>query len=310
MAKSVTAQAQPRLGRPRGALARRLRAFASLGQGAVGLGLAAAVVGLALIGPWLVTTSPFALIGAPFHPPFARALLGTDVLGRSVVARVLVGGVQILGLSVIATVLGVAVGGALGMAAGYLKGLIDEIIMRTLDVALAFPQTILALLFVSIVGPKPWLIALLVAAIHAPQVARVARAATLRLASEDFVLYAEMVGLTRTRIILTEIAPNIMATLLVELGLRFTYSIALIAGLSFLGLAEQPPAANWGLMINENRIGMGLNPWPVVVPAVLVSLLSVGMNLFADTISRRGLELARPRDDAAPVDADTLGASP
>jgi peptide/nickel transport system permease protein len=158
-------------------------------------------------------------------------------------------------------------------------------------VALAFPQTILALLFVSLIGPEAWLIVLVVAAIHAPQVARVARAASLRVAEEDFVRFAEAIGMSRGKIMVREIFPNIVNPLLVELGLRFTYSIALIAGLSFLGFGQQPPTADWGLMINENRIGLAANPWPVVVPILLIAVLTIGTNLFTESAARAALGL-------------------
>ena len=114
----------------------------------------------------------------------------------------------------------------------------------------------LALLFVSILGPQLWLIVLMVGISHTPRIARLTRAATLEVAQRDFVHAAEALGVSRSRILGAEILPNITSPLLVEFGLRLTYSIALIAGLSFLGFGLQPPAADWGLMINENRIGI------------------------------------------------------
>jgi peptide/nickel transport system permease protein len=254
--------------------------------GRVGLTLAGLVIVIALGGPFVAPYAPEVFIGAPFQSADSTMLLGADVLGRDVLSRVLTGGYRTLGLAAVATLLGVAVGAMLGMAAGFFKGTVDEAIMRLLDVALAFPQTIFALLFLSILGSEPWLIAVIVAAVHMPQVARVARAGTLRVASEDFVRHAEAIGMSPLRILLTEILPNISVPLLVELGLRYTYSIALIAGLSFLGLGQQPPTPDWGLMINENRIGMAANPWPVLVPVFLIAILTIGMNLFTDALSR------------------------
>ena len=282
---------QPGLRRQAGGW-RLLSQACSLGLGTVGLVLVALVVGLALLGPWIAPHSPVEFVGVPFQSPAPDLLLGADILGRDVLSRVLAGGYNILTLAAVATVMGVGAGALLGMMAGYLKGMLDEVTMRLLDVAMAFPQTILALLFVSIIGPKMWLITLMVAVIHAPQVARVARAATLRVAEEDFVRFAEAIGMSRWKIMLREIFPNIVNPLLVELGLRFTYSIALIAGLSFLGFGQQPPAADWGLMINENRIGMAQNPWPVVVPILLIAVLTIGMNLFTDAVARKVLGLA------------------
>jgi peptide/nickel transport system permease protein len=248
--------------------------------------LSASVLTLVIIGPFVSPYSPIDFIGAPFEPPSNYAPLGTDVVGRDALSRVLAGGTVILLLAAIATCIGVAMGGLLGIWAGYARGAIDDIIMRLLDVLLAFPQTILALLFVSVLGSSFWLIAILVAAIHMPQVARVIRASALRVSREDFVLFARGIGTPPLRIITREILPNVLAPLLVETGLRFTYSIALIAGLSFLGLAQEPPAANWGLMVNENRIGLMQNPWPVLVPIVLIAVLTVGVNLLTDAYSR------------------------
>ena len=272
--------------------------------GAVGFALAAAVIALALLGPLLAPASPTDFVGIPFQPPSAAALLGTDMLGRDVLSRVLCGGYKILGMSALATVIGVLTGALLGLAAGYAKGAADELIMRLLDVALAFPQTILALLFVSLIGPEPWLIVLVVAAIHAPQVARVARAATLRVAEEDFVRFAEAIGMSSAKIMVREILPNIVNPLMVELGLRFTYSIAIIAGLSFLGFGQQPPAPDWGLMINENRIGLASNPWPVVVPVLLIAILTIGTNLFTEAVARAALGLG---DQPLPAGAAGAG---
>jgi peptide/nickel transport system permease protein len=263
-------------------------------RGRLGLTLAGLIVAIAVLGPFLAPKSPTEFVAMPFAPPSGMAVFGADVLGRDVLSRVLTGGLAILTLAAIATGLGVAVGTSLGVAAGYMKGAVDEVIMRTLDVALAFPQIILALLLVSIVGPELWLVCVAVAAIHAPQVARVARSATLRAAEEDFVKNTEAFGLPRWKIMLTEILPNIISPLMVETGLRLTYSISLIASLSFLGFGLQPPAPDWGVIINENRIAIMSNPWPVIVPILLIAVLTVGVNLFSDAIARSALGIEAP----------------
>jgi len=292
------ATATPQLRRRR--LRARLPPLASAG-GLWGAALTAAVLLLVLIGPFVAPNSPIDFIGAPFEPPSAAAPLGTDIVGRDVLSRVLSGGTVILSLSAIATLLGVLSGGLLGISAGYLRGIADDLIMRTLDVLLAFPQTILALLFVSVLGSSFVLIALLIALIHAPQVARVIRAAALRVAGEDFVEFARTAGLSPLQIMVREIAPNVLRPLLVELGLRFTYSIALIAGLSFLGLAQEPPAPNWGLMLNENRIGLLQNPWPVVVPVCLIALLTIGVNLLTDAVGSWAARGSAGRGERGPT---------
>jgi peptide/nickel transport system permease protein len=252
------------------------------------------IVLIALLGPFVAPKSPTAFVGLPYAGPSSEAWLGTDGIGRDVLSRVLWGGREILALAVLATAIGIVVGTALGTTAGYVKGALDEAIMRTLDVALAFPQIILALLLVSIIGPKLWLVCLAVAAIHAPQVARVARAATLRTVEQDHVKYAEAFGIPRRRVILGEVVPNIISPVMVEVGLRLTYSIAIIASLSFLGFGLQPPSADWGLMVNENRIGIQQNPWPVVAPIVMIAILTVGVNMFSDAVARSALGIEAP----------------
>jgi len=263
-------------------------------RGKVGLALVIPIVLIALLGPFVAPKSPTAFVGLPYAGPSSEAWLGTDGIGRDVLSRVLWGGREILALAVLATAIGIVVGTALGTTAGYVKGALDEAIMRTLDVALAFPQIILALLLVSIIGPKLWLVCLAVAAIHAPQVARVARAATLRTVEQDHVKYAEAFGIPRRRVILGEVVPNIISPVMVEVGLRLTYSIAIIASLSFLGLGLQPPSADWGLMVNENRIGIQQNPWPVVAPIVMIAILTVGVNMFSDAVARSALGIEAP----------------
>ena len=263
-------------------------------RGQVGLALVIPIVLIALLGPFVAPKSPTAFVGLPYAGPSSEAWLGTDGIGRDVLSRVLWGGREILALAVLATAIGIVVGTALGTTAGYVKGALDEAIMRTLDVALAFPQIILALLLVSIIGPQLWLVCLAVAAIHAPQVARVARAATLRTVEQDHVKYAEAFGIPRRRVILGEVVPNIISPVMVEAGLRLTYSIAIIASLSFLGFGLQPPSADWGLMVNENRIGIQQNPWPVVAPIVLIAILTVGVNMFSDAVARSALGIEAP----------------
>jgi peptide/nickel transport system permease protein len=276
----------------------------------IGLGLAIPVVLVALLGPYVAPRSPTELVGAPFAPPGSGAVLGLDGLGRDALSRVLWGGREILALAALATAIGIVAGTALGVTAGYVRGGVDEGIMRTLDVALAFPQIILALLLVSIVGPKLWLVCLAVAAIHAPQVARVARAATLRTAELDFVKYAEAFGIPRRRVMAGEIAPNITSPVMVETGLRLTYSIAIIASLSFLGFGLQPPNADWGLMVNENRIGIQQNPWPVVAPILLIAILTVGVNMFSDAVARSALGIEAPIGPAGLLGTDDTPAPP
>ena len=230
-------------------------------RGAIGLVIAGCVVLVAAIGPAVAPYSSTEFVTTPFARASSIAWLGGDVLGRDVLSRTLDGGWELLLMAAVATALGVAAGAALGVIAAYSGGWWDSVIMRAVDVILAFPQLVFALLLVSILGPKIWLIVLAVAISHAPQVARVTRAAALDISERDFVKAMQILGIPGRRIIRRDVLPNLTSVLMVEIGLRLTYSMLVIAGLSFLGFGLQPPAASWGLMINENRVGLIANPW-------------------------------------------------
>lgn len=255
----------------------------------IGLTLSLLVLGIAFFGPYFSPHSPTEFVGAPFAPPGDGALFGTDNLGRDVLSRFLNGGRTLMILSILATLIGVGLGAVIGVLAAYVRGWVDEVLMRTGDVALAFPQIVLALLFLSIIGPKLWLLVLMVAIGHLPRTARVVRGAATSVVERDFVKAAEAIAIPRWRIMLGEIVPNITGTLAVEFGLRLTYSIGLVAGLSFLGLGMQPPGADWGLMINENRIALTVAPWSVALPVIAIAILTVGTNLVTDGLARASI---------------------
>ncbi len=279
-----------------------LGAAARTRRGTVGLTLSGLVVLTAALGPFVAPYSPTAFVTVDFAPPTARFLLGGDDLGRDVLSRVLNGGWVLLLMAAAATAFGIIVGTTAGVGAAYLRGRSDGLIMRTVDVLLAFPQLVFALLLVSIIGPKLWLIVIAVGMSHAPAVARVLRSATLDVCERDFVKSAELQGLGPTKIMVREILPNLVSPLMVEIGLRLTYSIVVIAGLAFLGFGQQPPAPNWGTMINENEIALTVNPWGVVVPTILIALLTIGTNTFTDAIARVAIGVERPPDEAALID--------
>jgi peptide/nickel transport system permease protein len=263
-----------------------------------GLALTGVIAAVALLGPLLAPHGPNDIVGRPYAKPGGRAAFGTDYLGQDVLSRLLEGGFSVLTIALLATVLGMVVGVVAGLVAGYAKGWVDELIMRLTDVVLAFPQIVLALVLLTVLGPRQWLIVLIVGLSHAPRVARLTRGMTTTLATREFVQSAEAMGEPRGRIMFGELLPNMSGPLLAELGLRLTYSIGLVASIGFLGFVADPRAADWGMMINENRLALLVQPWAILAPVIAIAVLTVGTNLIADGIA------------AATVNADqTEGAS-
>ena len=259
----------------------------------IGVALVLLLVGTAVIGPLFAPHAPAAFAGAPYAHPSSAARLGTDNLGRDVLSRFLWGGRSILGLSAAATAIGLLLGSFIGLVAAYSRGLLDDVLMRAMDVILAFPSIVLALVAVATIGPKLWLLVLVVGLTTMPRVARVTRGASLEIVERDYVHAAQAMGEPRGRILVGEILPNVTSPLLVEASLRLTYSIGLIAGLSFLGFGLQPPNADWGLMINENRQGLTVQPWGVVMPVIAIALLTIGTSLIGDGIARAAAGIER-----------------
>jgi peptide/nickel transport system permease protein len=226
-------------------------------------------------------------------PPYSKVgFFGTDYVGQDVLSRLMYGGVGVLVISVLATALGMVLGIAIGVVAAYVGGWWDEVIMRLNDVLLAFPQILLALVVLTALqNPAAWVIVVLIGVSHAPRVARVSRGVALGIVTRDFVVAAEALGEKRSRVMLAEVLPNMIGPLLAEAGLRLTYSIGIVAALGFLGFAADPGAANWGQMMNENRLGLATQPWAVLAPVLMIAIFTIGTNLMADglaQLSQRG----------------------
>lgn len=280
--------------RSRRPAARLLRGTLRSKLGSVGLVLILLVTAIAFIGPLVRPFDPTAIVSTPFAGPSGSHLLGTDNLGRDTLSRFLVGGRTILALSFGATVVGVGLGTLLGLLAGYRRGWVGQLIMRALDVVLSFPPILLALLFMSVVGPKWWIVLLTVAASHVPPVARVVESSVLALCSRGFVEYAEMIGVARHRIMTRDLLVNLTAPIMVQVGIRLAYSIGFIGALAYLGFGAQPPSADWGSMIEENQINLIAAPWPVLAPILALALLAIGVNFLADAFGRAsGVDLGR-----------------
>ncbi len=264
----------------------------------IGAGIVAVVVLVALAGPAFSPHAPSAFVGSPNSTPGGRAVLGTDYLGQDVLSRFLAGGREILVMAVISTALGLLGGIAIGLIAAYSRSTLDDVLMRSMDVILAFPQIMLALVAVVTVGANVYVIVIAIALTTAPRVARVTRGAAQPVIERDFIASAEALGLPRWRILLGELLPNILSPLLVEASLRLTYSVGLIASLAFLGLAPDPNGADWGTMIQQNQIALAVQPWGVVMPIIAIALLTMGTGLLGDGIARAAAGIDRGRESA------------
>jgi peptide/nickel transport system permease protein len=241
---------------------------------------------VALLGPLLAPHSPTELAGTPYLGPSGEFPLGTDALGRDVLSRVLHGGLSVVLLAGAATLLAYLVGGTVGLVSGYTRSRTDAVLMRLVDVLLAFPPLLLLLLLAAGLGSGRGVLIAGVALINVPGIARVVRAATLDVAVRGYVEAAMARGERTAAVLFREILPNIASTIAADGGVRFTGSILAVAGLNFLGLGIRPPAADWATMIAENRQTIELQPWAVAAPAAMIALLTLGVNITADTVAR------------------------
>jgi peptide/nickel transport system permease protein len=252
----------------------------------IGVTLSLLLIAVALIGPFVAPFGSTEYVDMPNTLDIPGTLLGTDYFGQDVLSRFLFGGRTILILAVIATSIGITLGTTLGLSAAYLRGRYDEIIMRSLDVILSFPQVLLSLVVISMFGPSNVLIICTVGLSTTPRIARIIRGAAISVVERDFISAAEALGETRKRVVFAEVLPNVTSSLLVEMNLRLTYSVGLIASLAFLGFTPEPNAANWGLMIQENRVALTEQPWGVILPTVALALMTIGTGLVGDGLSR------------------------
>ena len=273
-----------------------LRRSLKLWRTRIGLVLVGFIVLLAIVGPYLAPYGPSTPVGAPNSNPSSQAVLGTDYLGQDVLSRVLYGGRSILVMAVLATALAVVVGTAIGLVAAYSRNALDDVLMRGMDVLMALPQILLALVAVAIVGPHAWVIVVAIALTTVPRIARVARGAAQPVVERDFIAASEAMGVPRWRIVAGELLPNTLGPLMVEASLRLTYSIALIAALAYLGLST-PNSANWGTMIQQNQLVLAVQPWGAVAPIIAIALLTMGTGLIGNGIARTAAGIDRARGE-------------
>ncbi|WP_415394380.1 ABC transporter permease (plasmid) [Rhodococcus globerulus] len=244
----------------------------------------AAVALCAILGPLLWSVSPTSSQGLPFLGPSSEHLLGTDVLGRDVLSRVLHGGRTTLLIALCATVISTAAGLAIGTAAGLAPARLGEILVRGTDVIAVVPALLVLLVLAAGFPGQNLAVVVGVALVSVPFATRVVRGATTAVADTGYVEVARARGDHQVSVIRRDILPNITGPVFADTGTRFVAAIQLTAAAGFLGLGRGAPDPNWGAMVSENLPGIALTVSPVLAPTILLVMLSVSVNLLADRI--------------------------
>ncbi len=244
------------------------------------------VILLVLLTPILPLADPDVTdTGNRFKPPFSEgALLGTDHLGRDLLSRLLWGTQLSLAVGFSAAIIAATLGAAIGIIAGFYGGRTDNIIMRGVDMLMAFPYILLALAIVAALGPGLFNALIAVAAVNVPFFARNIRGITVGIAHKEFVDAARLAGMSNARIILTEVLPNVIPVIIIAMSTTIGWMILETAGLSFLGLGSQPPQADLGSMLGEARSALITNPHTSIVPGVMILIIVMSINLLGDGV--------------------------
>lgn len=251
--------------------------------GLLGLILSLLVIAAALFAPLMRSHDPLQQdIRARFSGPSSEHLLGTDNFGRDLYSRVLFGYRLSLSVAFGAVGLALIIGGILGLLAAYFGGWIDRLIMRLMDVLLAFPIILLAIGIIAVLGPGSVNTSLAIGIVYTPIFARLARAPALSVLSWDYVAAARALGARGLRITIRHVLPNILAPIMVQTTLSLSTAILVEASLSFLGLGTQPPNPSLGLMLSDSRDYMMLSPWTSLFSGLAILLAALGFNLLGD----------------------------
>ncbi len=271
---------------PAGVLTRILRRKLAL----FGLVVIAVVTAGAVFAPWIAPYRPdeqffdgLTLEGAPL-PPGGRFLLGTDLLGRDLLTRILHGARTSLIIGVLANGMALVIGTLVGLTAGYFRGVIGAVLMRFTDLMMAFPALLLAICLAAIFQPSLWIVAMVIALVNWVQTARVMYTETTSLSERDFIAAERTLGAGTGRILFRHILPHLVPTLIVWGTLGISTTVLLEATLSFLGVGVQPPVPTWGNIIFENQTYFQAAPWLVFFPGAAILLLALAFNLVGDAL--------------------------
>jgi len=248
----------------------------------LGIVLIVIYVLVALFAPLIAPYGERAIVGSEYEPWSPQFLLGTDNLGRDMLSRLIYGARNTVGIAFATTLLAFFLGGALGLIAATLGGWTDQALSRLVDVMMAIPQLIFALLILTIVGTSVLSLILVIAVLDSTRVYRLTRAVAMNIVVMDFVEAAKLRGEGLWWIIRHEILPNAMPPLVAEFGLRFCFVFLFISALSFLGLGIQPPTADWGSMVRENATLISFGDITPLLPAACIALLTIAVNFVVD----------------------------
>ncbi len=263
----------------RDAWRRLVRNRSAVAGGAIVLALVVMAVAAPLVAPY----DPIApSLQDRLCAPSRAHWLGTDDLGRDILSRIIFGARISLQVGILAVALALVIGTSLGLVAGYWGGLADNLIMRVMDVMLAFPSVLLAIAIVAIMGPSLGNAMVAIGIVSIPVYARIVRSSTLQVKANEYVEAARALGAGDARIIARHVLPNCMAPLIVQATLGIATAILDAAGLSFLGLGAQPPTPEWGAMLSGGRAFLRTAPWVTAFPGLAIVLLVMGFNLFGD----------------------------
>ena len=264
--------------------------YFSANPGAVaGLVIVLSVMLMAALAPWIAPYAPDLTNNEAFlRPPSWQAggssayLLGTDAIGRDILSRLMHGGRLSLMIGIAVVALSIAVGIALGLIAGFSRGVLEIAIMRLMDIILTLPSLLLAIVIVAILGPGIMNAMLAVSVVVLPHYVRITRAAVIAETSKDYVTAARVAGASRMRLMFSEVLPNCAAPLIVQASLGVSTAILDAAALGFLGLGAQPPAAEWGTMLADAREFVLRAWWVVTLPGLMILITVLAFNLLGD----------------------------
>lgn len=249
----------------------------------IGLGIILVVVLSAIFAPLLAPYDPFARdIRNRIAAPSSTHLLGTDELGRDTLSRIIYGSRVSLLVGGVAVGLATLIGAPLGLIAGYSKGRFDSLIMRLMDALLSFPEIVLAIAILAILGPSAANAMIAIGIVYIPIFARTIRAPAIAESNREYVEAARASGATGMRILFRHIAPNTLSILIIRITTSFSYAILAEASLSYLGLSASPPTATWGRMLKDGQSFMQQAPWVAIFPGIAIALVVLGFNLLGD----------------------------